>query len=66
METDIRKMIEGLRPVAEFRSNVERTISVLNTRIEDVFVMDEEDEREVEELRELADFWGSVLEGMGE
>ena len=66
METDIRKMIEGLRPVAEFRSNVERTISVLNTRIEDVFVMDEEDEREVEELRELTDFWGSVLEGMGE
>jgi len=66
METDIRKMIEGLRPVAEFRSNVERTISVLNTRIEDVFVMDEEDEREVEELRELSDFWGSVLEGMGE
>lgn len=50
METDIRMMIEGLRPVADFREHVERTIEALPARTE----------------AELIEFWQRVLEGMGE
>lgn len=66
METDIRMMLTGLRPVAEFRSNVERTIEVLNERAEDIFAADEEDEQERETLGDLIAFWERVLEGMGD
>jgi hypothetical protein len=64
MQTDIRKMVEGLRPTADFRSKVEATISALNVRIEDIIVADEEDRQEVEELTELSDFWSTVLTNM--
>jgi hypothetical protein len=57
-------MIEGLRPMAEFRSKVEATISALNVRIEDIIVADEEDRQEVEHLTELSDFWSTVLTNM--
>lgn len=66
METDIRMMIEGLRPVSEFRSAVVRTIEALTRRIEDIVIVDEEDRAERTELEDLTHFWGRVLEGMGE
>lgn len=62
MHTDIRMMVEGLRPVADFREHVERTITVLNTRLEDIFVCDADDAAEKGELGDLLAFWSRLLE----
>jgi hypothetical protein len=66
MNTDIRMMVGGLRPVADFRSNVERTIELLNTRLGDMIPVDAEDQQEMDEMAELIHYWESILEGMGE
>ena len=64
MQTDIRMMIEGLRPVEEFRSKVEATIGVLNTQIEDMIPVDNEDQQELDAMKELVEFWATLLDGM--
>lgn len=58
MNTDIRTLIAGLRPVAHFISTAERTAEILSSRAQDVMC----DEQEVAELNELADFWSTVAE----
>ena len=66
MNTDIRLLVPGLRPMADFQSHVNRTIDALNLRIEDMIAVDEEDERELEELRDLSDFWSDILTAINE
>jgi hypothetical protein len=62
MNTDIRTLVDGLRPMADFRHAVERTIGVLNTRSADIIVNDEADREEAAELEALIDFWTAVLD----
>lgn len=65
-ETDIRALVPGLRPMADFRHAVERTITHLNTRaLKGLVVRDEEDDIEREELEALAAFWSELLISLG-
>jgi hypothetical protein len=59
MKTDIRLMIEGLRPVADFQEHVERTIVVLGEVAKQAT-----HPAELAELEDLSAFWTHVLEGM--
>lgn len=46
---DIRELVDGLRPMADFKTNVERTIEALKT-----------DRTDREETEDLIDFWSMV------
>jgi hypothetical protein len=64
METDIRMMLEGLRPVSEFYASVERTIEVLDKAIVDNMpfgAMNEAHVAEFDDLVELREFWRGIL-----
>jgi hypothetical protein len=64
-KTDIRLMIEGLRPVADFKSAVERTIIELQNYVEGLSdPMDPDEDLEHEELLVLVEFWQRLLKGM--
>jgi hypothetical protein len=62
MKTDIRQMVEGLRPVAEFESNVERTIEALNQAADNA--ADDDNVGGRADLEDLATYWDRLLKGM--
>jgi hypothetical protein len=62
MKTDIRQMVEGLRPVAEFESNVERTIEALNRAADDA--ADDDNVGGRADLEDLVTYWDRLLRGM--
>lgn len=62
MKTDIRMMVEGLRPVADFESAVERTIEALNRAADDAADNDNVGGRA--DLEDLVTYWDRLLKGM--
>jgi hypothetical protein len=62
MKTDIRLMVEGLRPVADFESNVERTIEALNRAADNA--ADDGNVGGRADLEDLATYWDRLLKGM--